>query len=109
MNVDLSEQLRPRARSDADAQAAGADTATPVAWKRRQRQGGQEAGIAAAAKAAQAQRGPNAGSFPRMPPRRGEAQRWERSGKFAKRVCGARFLLGVRWGSEYHQQPHMGK
>jgi ATP synthase protein I len=85
MEVDLSEQLRPRAQPAADVQAASADGAAPAAWKGRQRQGGYEAGVAAATAAQAAQRGPSAGSFPRMPPRRGEAQRWERSSKFAKR------------------------
>ena len=78
LDVDLSQQLQPRQRAEAQAAdpAAGAQQAP---WQGRKEQ--QEAAAAAAA------RRPSQGAYPRMPPRRAEATRWERTNKsFTRRV-----------------------
>lgn len=76
LDVDLSEQLRPRQRAEP---LADASAALPAPWQGRKEQ--QEAAAAAAA------RRPAKGAYPRMPPRRAEAQRWERTNRsFTRRV-----------------------
>jgi hypothetical protein len=77
LDVDLSQQLQPRQRAEAKAADLAAGAQAP--WQGRKEQ--QEAAAAAAA------RRPAQGAYPRMPPRRAEATRWERTNKsFTRRV-----------------------
>ena len=81
MDVDLTGRLLRRSVPTAGDVAEpllreGGEGSARAPWQGRQAQ----------MQRAAAARGPAAGAYPRMPPRRGEAARWERSKKFAKRV-----------------------
>lgn len=73
MEVDLTERLLRKAPQQQPAQQGPGADADPTPWK------GRQATMQAAADVKRK-------GYPQMPPRRGEAQRWERSSKFAKRV-----------------------
>ena len=85
LDVDLTERLLRRSppAEDAVQTLEAADSGGAAPWRGRQAQMQQAADELQRVAAA---RGPAAGPYPRMPPRRGEAARWERSSKFAKRV-----------------------
>lgn len=73
LDVDLSQQLQPRRAEASSANAAAAAGADSAPWQ------GRKAVMDAAAAAAL--RRPAEGAYPRMPPRRVEAKRWERTTK----------------------------
>lgn len=76
MDLDLSDKLQARAPPAAEAPAAAGQKAT---WQGREAQMRQTQTKAAALRAP-------AQNYPRMPPRRNEPTRWQRTQKFAKRV-----------------------
>jgi len=75
MDLDLSDKLLPRAPPAAEAPAAAGQKAT---WQGREAQMRQTQTKAAALRAP-------AQNYPRMPPRRNEPTRWQRTQRFAKR------------------------
>lgn len=83
MDIDLSEQLRPRPKREPVAPRV-APTSSSSSTKGRTQAA--RLSMRATAGAAAAQRGPSTGNYARMPPRANEEKRWKRSSKFNSQV-----------------------